>query len=180
LEDIINFINEPIINWVMDTIELSKDLVLPVRERVLELLEKPYAGSKAFKYNHSDARYVSNCHGSMAYIFGLEDRIIKERSHPIVILENQMKELIKGDFILSEDYKVGNLICFYEILDSEMKNLLHTALLTEYDLTESNCQIFQQSGYGGIFEVKTIETKLINLTAFGSDGVEVRNYRLRE
>jgi len=154
--------------------ELSNDLESPLRERVLELLEKPYAGSKAFKYNYPDAKYVSNCHGTMAYVFGLEDHVVKERAHPNIISDGQMEELIEKYFLPSDELDVGNLVGFYENPNSDDKPLLHTALLIG-----AKDKIFQQSGTGGIFEPKTIEEQLKSLTALESKDIEIRSYTLR-
>ncbi len=158
----------------MKTRKVSDDLVSPIREKVLELLEKPYAGTKAFRYNHPDAKYVSNCHGAMAYVFGLEDPAVKERAHPGIISDGQMEELIEKYFLPSDEPDVGNLIGFYENPNSDDETILHTALLIG-----ANGKIFQQSGTGGIFEPKTIEERLKSLTALESKDVEVRSYTLR-
>jgi len=152
--------------------ELSDDLALQVRERVLELLGKPYAGSKAFRYNHPDARYVSTCHGAMAYVFGLEDPIVKERTHPSEISPTEMVDLIEGYFIPSEVFEVGNLIAFYETSGDD-ETLVHTALLTGED-----GKMFEQSGRGWIFQPKTIEEKVRSLPVPKSSKIEVKSYRL--
>jgi len=154
---------------VMQTIDIYE----PVRERVLELLEKPYAGSKAFRYYHPDSRYVSNCHGTMAYVFGLDDPILEERIHPDVILGNKIQELIARYFLPSDWLGVGNLIGFYETSEDGNKRPFHTAILIG-----PNDQIFHQSGTGGIFETSTIELKLRSLIALEPKDVEVRSYRL--
>ena len=158
----------------MIDIELSDCLEPSVKKRVLELLKRPYVGSKAFKFNHSDAIYVSNCYGTMAYVFDLYNPIIKERIHPDVILDNQMKKLINRFFLPSDKLDLGNLVCFYGVLEDKSENLLHSALLIG-----ENGQIFQQSGSGGIFELKTIEEKLRSFTNFEPVNVEVRSYRLK-
>jgi len=145
-----------------------------MKERVLELLKKPYAGSKAFRHNHPDARYVSNCHGAIAYVFDLEDPMVKERAHPGVIPYQHMRELIKRYFLPSDGLAEGNLVSFYETSEDDNGTLLHTALLIG-----QNGRIFHQSGTGGVFEPNTIEAKLRNLTAIESKDVEVRSYRLR-
>lgn len=158
----------------MTDIELGDYLEPSVKERALKLLKKPYAGSKAFKFNHSDVRYVSNCHGTMAYVFDLYDSIIKEKIHPDVISDNQMKKLIHRFFLPSDKLDLGNLVCFYEVLEDKSESLLHSALLIG-----ENGQIFQQSGGGGIFELKTIEEKLRTFINSEPVNVEVRSYRLK-
>ena len=158
----------------MGTPELSDELALPLRERVSELLEKTYAGTKAFKHNHPDAKYVSNCHGAMAYVFDLEDPVVKEKVHPGIILDGQMEKLIEKYFSPSDELVLGNLVGFYENPNSDDETLIHTALLIE-----TNGNIFQQSGTGGIFESKTLEEQLRRLTVLESKEVEVRSYTIR-
>lgn len=154
---------------------ISDDLASPMRENVLELLEKPYAGSRAFKYNHEDAIYVSNCHGTMAYVFGLEDSIVKESANPNFIDGNEMEELIEKYFFPSDEPNLGDLIAFYNNSVSVDNILLHTALLVR-----KNGKIFHQGGTGGMFESDyTIEQqqKSLNISLI-KDDVEVRSYKM--
>ena len=119
--------------------ELSEDLETSVRAKVLELLEKSYAGSRMFRHNHPDAIYKSNCHGALAYVFSLDDPLV-------------------------EKPEIGGIVAFYENANSDDESLIHTALLVD-----ACGRIFQQSGTGGIFEAKTIERQLRSLMPVSRD-----------
>ena len=160
---------------MMGFMGISDDLASPIRENVLELLGKPNAGSRAFKYNSEDAVFLSNCHGTMAYIFGLEDSIMEERGRPGFIYGNQMKELIEKYFLLSDNPNVGDLIGFYETSVDNCKFLLHTALLIG-----ENEEIFYQSGTGGIFESEyTIEQQKRFFISVIKNDVEIKSYKIK-
>ena len=157
----------------MITTTETKGLEPLVKDRILRLLQIPYAGSRTFKVNHRDAEYLSNCHGTTAYVYGLKDPIIKQSTHPHMILEPHMNEIIKRHFAFSNTYDIGNLICFYT-LEENYKSLIHTALLVEPD-----GQIFHQSGSGGIFEIKTVEKEMGVLFSSGTREIDIIKYKLR-
>jgi hypothetical protein len=151
---------------------LSSEYLAPsVNERMVRLLEKPGEGSMAFRINSPDAKYLSNCHGTMTYVFGLEHPTIDKKDHPSVISNYQMMDLIQIYFMPSSGFEVGTLVGFYEICEDSSRDLIHTALFVG-----PNDQIFQQSGTGGIFEMGTIDSKLRCL-AIGLRGVETISYR---
>lgn len=157
----------------MNSVELSYDLSSPIRERVSELLEKPYAGSKAFNFNHEDAKYRSNCHGTMVYVFGLDDPLIKEEAHPGITSYDNMEDLIDTYFTPLDSPKIGSLIAFYDVA-GEKESLLHTALQIG-----ENGKIFEQPGTGGQFKESSIESKVRTYTDYITKQVEVRCYDLK-
>ncbi len=151
--------------------ELSDELTLQIKKKVSALLEKPYAGSKAFKFDHSDAKYVSDCHGTMAYVFGLDDPLVTEKTHPCIIGGRDMDKLIERYFTPLDVPKVGCLVAFYDIAGDE-ESLIHTALQIDY-----GDEIFGQSGKGGLFEPNTIEAILRTFAAVCEE-VKVRFYNI--
>ncbi len=142
-----------------------------IEERVSELLEKPYAGTKAFRINHPDARYVSNCHGAMVYVFGLKEPSIKEKNHPTIIAGDKMQKLIDKYFLQTDKPEIGSLVCFYE--DSKHgQSLIHSALVTGPEGL-----ILHQGGTGGRFEPSSIKDKLRSFSEI--KGLEVKSYRFK-
>ena len=136
-------------------LSLVKELSSPMKERVKKLLRRPYQGSKCYEHNHNQARFDSNCHGTMAFVFDLQDPMIKTKTDPIAIASDQMEELISKYFLISDKFQVENLVSFYTgALGSNEERLIHTALLIG-----QGDRIFHQSGYGGVFEITTLESK---------------------
>lgn len=135
--------------------ELNNKLDFLVRKRISELLEKPYAGSKAFKFNDPGAEYYSNCHGTMAFVLGLQDPAIKEDTHPDFIALGQMENLIEKYFSPSGNLNIGDLIAFYQKFPGMEEVLVHSALLIG-----DNGEIFHQSGSGGVFRSSAIDDQL--------------------
>ena len=138
-----------------------------INERVNELLKTPYAGSKTIVKSHHSSKYLSNCHGTMAYVFGLND--LKE---PDFIYADSMEELIEKYFVPS-DNSVGDLITFYGLLFNGY-SLIHTARLV------GDGKIFHQAGSGKKFEKVTIEKekKILTKIVMGTN-IDVRSYRLK-
>jgi hypothetical protein len=127
-------------------------LASPMKERVHELLNDPYAGSKSLGCDNPQAKYVSNCHGTQTYIFGLGKSSLKNNAHPKIMDGSKMEKLISKHFLRSDKAEIGHLIAFYM---GSSECLLHTALLIG-----NNGETFHQSGERGVFEKSTIETEL--------------------
>ena len=123
--------------------KLSSKIDGVARQRVMELLRNPFAGSEGFEPYHPSAMYRSNCHGAMAYVFNLR----KNLEHPLVIPADQMDYLVWKNFTLSEPI-VGCLAAFY--MDSSF--LVHTSML----INNSN-RVFHQKICGGCFELGVLE-----------------------
>ena len=134
---------------------LVKELSSPMKERVMRLLRRPYQGSKCYEHNNNQAQFSSNCHGTMAFVFDLQDPRVRIKARPSAIDSDQMEELISRYFSDSDKFQIENLVSFYTGAPrSNEEKLIHTALLIG-----QGDQIFHQSGYGGIFEITTLESK---------------------
>lgn len=146
--------------------ELADRLDEEMRRKITQLLEKPYEGSGInWKYPHEQAKYSSNCHGTMEYIFGLRDE-----KHPRILSENQMNKIIRECFTPVKRVTTGNLIGFYE-QEKDKESLLHTAIMI------NPYEIFHQSGTCGWFEVTTIEKRLIGFRNIECEDVSVKSFR---
>lgn len=140
--------------------------------RIEELLRKPYAGSKAFRINHPTAEYVSNCHGTTCYVFGLHDAGENASSHPGIVNGSEMQRRIDERFIPLERYQPHSIIAFYLIGDET--ELIHTAIV----LKEGK-SAFHQTGTGGWFEKKKLEDLLRSRRSCEGQTIEVKSYQLK-
>ncbi len=123
--------------------KLSSKIDSVARQRVTELLGNPFAGSGGFEPYPLSAKYRSNCHGTMAYVFNLKRGL----SHPIAIPADQMDDLILENFVISQP-AIGSLAAFY--LGSDF--LVHTAMIVG-----NSEKVFHQKIFGGCFELGFIE-----------------------
>jgi len=147
-----------------------------------KLLAKPHAGSRCSGYNNSQAKYYSNCHGTIAYLLGLKDPILKVKPHPIFVSPPKMEELLRKYFLPSDGSNVGEVASFYYVENSgsRKRTLSHTALLIE-----NKGKIFHQTGSGESFETSTVKAKLrggrgTSMRGSGCHGhLEVKYYRLK-
>ena len=153
--------------------ELNDALPSTIRERVLELLERPYAGSKGFEHDHQDARYYSNCHGTMAYVFDVQHEAVGKRDCPFHLPPYIMEQLIESCFVPTTGPDIGNLIGFFLKKSSDKPLfLLHTALVVDL-----GGGIFHQSGSGGIFGFGTIDEKGMEFASSKGKNILVTTYR---
>ncbi len=156
-------------------IEASLDnLPLSLRQRVKGLLENPYAGSKAFRYNHEDAKYISNCHGTMLYVFNLPDPSSIRNACPITINPFDMEEFIKRFFSPCHNLKTGNLVAFHSGINNSLKIPLHSALFLGQDNN-----IFHQKGTGGKFCIETIDEEVNFFKSIGHREIAVKGFKLK-
>ena len=149
-----------------------------IERRVAKLLRDPYAGSKGFRINHSDARYISNCHGAMVYVFNLEDYTIRIRknNHPDLISKLKMDYLISKHFLPSKKFHIGNLLCFYGLSQGScaIEELFHSSLLIQDNL------IFHQRGTAGIFSLNRVDATKRLLESVHSTTIILKSYKFSE
>ena len=134
---------------------LDDKLNAEIKNKITHLLENPFEGSGLnWNHPHPQARYFSNCHGTMRYIFGLQ-----KLSRPKGLNEDMMSRIIEEYFMPSlYRFYIGSLVCFYEKTEEGEKYLIHTAI------SVNDCRdIFHQSGSGGKFEIVLLENKLNSL-----------------
>jgi len=137
-----------------------------IRPKVLELLKKPNAGSDAFRINHPDASYLSNCHGTMLYVLNIKTS--KDGAHPDFISNTEMQEIIKDNFVQLDQPNVGDLLCFFQGTD-----LIHSALMIGQD------QIFEQTGGGGVFQTNSSTARHMTFKNAGMKQLSIHGYRPR-
>ncbi|MBP7708766.1 hypothetical protein KA107_03700 [Candidatus Pacearchaeota archaeon] len=145
----------------------TKDLSDRMNRRIEALLANPHAGSACFKFNHPDAVYVSNCHGTTLYVFDLA----KDRRHPEVYDAMEVEKTMQTEFVPSDRFLPGELVSFY-YKEGGKDILYHTGVkLNDRD------RIFHQSGSGGLFEIKAIEDQRRLSHIIFQTEINVRSFR---
>lgn len=149
---------------------MTNELEQNIKDKVVALLETPYVGTKMFRTNHPQARYCSNCHGTMSYVFSLNCK-----GHPIFLSSEEMHETIQERFTREKQIKPGDLVAFYQTETRGLKNpsLFHTSLCVG-----NKTEIFHQTGTAGVFEIVPYEQKLTSLRTLLGDGIEIVGFRL--